>query len=74
MVQSLVHDGLIEIYQLRIWIKGISPMIWRHLLVKSDNTIADLHHSIQIAMGWDDEHLNQLLFGGNLMVYIMMEE
>jgi hypothetical protein len=54
----------VQIYQFRIWIKGISPMIWRRLLVKSNSTIADLHHSIQIAMGWDDEYLNQFIIRG----------
>lgn len=58
------QDVSAEIYQLRIWIKDISPMIWRRLLVKSNSTIADLHHSIQIAMGWDDEHLNQFIIRG----------
>lgn len=64
MVQSLVYDNSIEVYQLRIWIKGISPMIWRRLLVKSSSTIADLHYTIQIAMGWGDEHLNQFIIRG----------
>lgn len=39
-------------------------MIWRRLLVKSNSTISDLHYSIQIAMGWDDEHLNQFIIRG----------
>jgi len=61
---SVIHDDSVEIYQIRIWIKGISPMIWRRLLIKNNSTIADLHHSIQIAMGWDDEHLNQFIIRG----------
>jgi pRiA4b ORF-3-like protein len=32
------------IYQLKVVLLGISPMIWRRLLVRSDHTIADLHH------------------------------
>ncbi|MBP6951026.1 MAG: hypothetical protein KBC28_02260 [Alphaproteobacteria bacterium] len=36
-------------------------MIWRRLLVKNHSTITDLYYTIQIAMGWDDEHLNQQL-------------
>jgi Plasmid pRiA4b ORF-3-like protein len=35
---------------------GISPMIWRRLLLRSDHSIADLHYTIQIAMGWSDSH------------------
>ncbi len=33
-------------------------MIWRRLLVRSDSTIADLHYTLQIVMGWSDAHLN----------------
>jgi hypothetical protein len=29
-------------------------MIWRRLVVRSDNTIADLHYIIQIAFAWTD--------------------
>jgi hypothetical protein len=48
-----------KIYQLRISLVGISPMIWRRLLVHSDSSIADLHHFIQITMGWEDIHLHR---------------
>src|SRR6266511_1140745 len=34
-------------------------MIWQRLLVHSNNTIADLHHILQRAMGWIDAHLHQ---------------
>ena len=37
---------------------GISPMIWRRLLVRSDQTVADLHYALQLAFGWSDSHLN----------------
>jgi Plasmid pRiA4b ORF-3-like protein len=37
-----------------VWLCEISPRIWRRLLVRSDSTSADLHHTLQIAMGWDD--------------------
>ena len=48
----------VEIYRLHVWIRRISPMIWRRLLVRSDSTITDLHYTLQIAFGWSDEHLN----------------
>jgi len=41
----------VEIYQLHVWIRQISPMIWRRLLVRSDSSIADLHYTLQIAFG-----------------------
>ena len=46
------------VYRLHVWIRQISPMIWRRLLVRSDSTIADLHYALQIAFGWSDAHLN----------------
>jgi hypothetical protein len=48
-----------QIYQLRAVLRGISPLIWRRLLVRSDSTVARLHEVLQIAFGWDDEHLNR---------------
>jgi len=46
------------IYQLKVVLVGISPMIWRRLLVSGSHTLADLHYTLQIAMGWSDDHLN----------------
>jgi hypothetical protein len=54
----------VEVYQLRIWIRKISPQIWRRLLVRSDSTIAELHEVLQVAFGWSDEHLHQFLIRG----------
>jgi len=39
-------------------------MIWRRLLLRSNQTIADLHYSIQIAMGWSDSHLHRFHIHG----------
>lgn len=54
----------VEVYQLRIWIRKISPQIWRRLLVRSDSTIAELHETLQVAFDWSDEHLHQFLIRG----------
>ena len=53
-----------KVYQLRIRLKGISPMIWRRILVRDDSTIADLHHIIQIVMEWEDDYLHQFIIHG----------
>ena len=59
-----------HVYQLKVWLQGISPMVWRRLLVRSDSTIADLHYTIQIAMGWSDVHLNRFhIHGQDFGVY-----
>jgi Plasmid pRiA4b ORF-3-like protein len=54
----------VAVYQLHVWLRGISPMIWRRLLVRSDTTIAELHDVLQIAMGWADEHLHRFVIHG----------
>ena len=57
-------EQMVQVYQLRIWIRGISPQIWRRLLVRSDSTIADLHYILQIVMGWEGYHLHQFIIRG----------
>jgi hypothetical protein len=48
-------DG--EVLQFKIWLKGISPMIWRRVQVTATSTLRDLHGVFQVAMGWDGIHL-----------------
>jgi hypothetical protein len=57
-------EGGVIIYHLRVWLRGISPMIWRRLLVPGDHTLADLHDALQIAFGWSDEHLHRFALHG----------
>jgi len=52
------------VYQLRVVLRGISPLIWRRLLIRSDSSIADLHRTLQIAFGWSDEHLHRFVIHG----------
>ena len=52
------------VYQLRLVLRGVSPLIWRRLLVRSDSTMADLHASLQLVLGWSDEHLNRFVIHG----------
>jgi len=39
-------------------------MVWCRLLVRDTTTIAELHAIIQLAFGWSDDHLHQLLIYG----------
>lgn len=57
-------SALPSVYQLRVWLLGVSPMVWRRLLVCGDSTIEDLHYTLQIAMGWSDTHLNRFRIHG----------
>ena len=52
------------IYQLRIVLCGVSPLVWRRLLVASDTNLAELHEILQRAFGWGDEHLHRFLIHG----------
>jgi Plasmid pRiA4b ORF-3-like protein len=52
------------VYQLKVVLRGVSPMIWRRLLVRSDSTIADLHATLQLAMAWSEEHLHRFVIHG----------
>ena len=45
--------------QLKVWLLGISPMVWRRLVVLSACTLHELHGIIQVAMGWEGIHLYQ---------------
>src|SRR6266851_10100893 len=53
-----------SVYQLRVVLRAVSPLIWRRLLVRSDSTIADVHSTLQTAFGWTDEHLNRFVIHG----------
>jgi len=52
-------DAAPERYQFKIVLRHVSPMVWRRVVVPSVLTLADLHEVIQVAMGWDDEHLHR---------------
>lgn len=47
------------VLQFRITLFGISPTIWRRILVPAKYTFWDLHVAIQDSMGWLDYHLHQ---------------
>ena len=53
-----------DLYQLRVVVRNVSPLIWRRLLVRSDTSIAELHVVLQTAMGWSDTHLHRFRIHG----------
>lgn len=53
-----------SLLQLRISLRGVSPPVWRRLLIPERITVAQLHHVMQLAMGWTDEHLHQFIIRG----------
>jgi len=53
-----------SVYQLRVVLHGVSPLIWRRLLVPGDASVADVHAVLQIVFGWDGEHLHRFVIHG----------
>jgi hypothetical protein len=53
----------ITIYQLRVVLCGVSPLVWRRLLVESDTSIAELHEILQSAFDWSGENLHRFIHG-----------
>src|SRR5438067_4676538 len=52
------------VYQLRVVLRSVSPLIWPRLLVCGESTVADLHAVLQIAFGWSGEHLHRFVIQG----------
>jgi hypothetical protein len=46
------------VYQFKITLGGIEPVIWRRIQVPAEYSFWDLHVAIQDAMGWLDYHLH----------------
>jgi hypothetical protein len=53
-----------KIYQFKITLKEISPVIWRRIQVPAWYNFWDLHVAIQDAMGWTDSHLHHFEIKG----------
>jgi hypothetical protein len=45
------------VLQVKVWLVGISPMVWRRVLVQASFTLRELHGVIQVTMGWEGIHL-----------------
>jgi hypothetical protein len=51
--------GAEAIFQVKVWLIGISPMVWRRVLVPAEVTLRELHGVIQVVMGREGVHLYQ---------------
>jgi len=51
-------------YLLKVKLSEVRPPIWRRLRVAADLTLRDLHHVLQIALGWTDSHLHEFEIRG----------
>ena len=53
-----------NIYQFRVVVQGISPLIWRRILIRSDMSLATLHTTLQLVFAWSDVHLHSFRIHG----------
>src|SRR5579863_5933165 len=51
------------IYQCKVALIGITPLIWRRVQVTGDYTLAQLHRVLQVVMGWENYHLYMFRIG-----------
>ena len=63
-MNAVKQPATVNVYQLRVSLREVTPMVWRRLLVTSDTTIAQLHAVLQTVMGWEDLHLHQFRIHG----------
>ncbi|NUA31298.1 plasmid pRiA4b ORF-3 family protein [Cupriavidus basilensis] len=61
---SVDPQPAVSVLPLRISLRGLSPPVWRWVLVAEYLTLAQLHNVIQVVMGWTDEHLHQFSIRG----------
>ncbi len=51
------------LYQLKVTLRDIHPLIWRRIQLWEDATLAQLHRILQIVVGWEDYHLHDFVIG-----------
>lgn len=52
------------VYQLRVVLAEVSPLIWRRLQVTGATTLARLHEVLQTAFGWEGDYLHEFTVHG----------
>jgi hypothetical protein len=48
---------------MRVELLGISPLIWRRIVVSNQSTLASLHKYLQWVFGWQDTHAHEFRVG-----------
>jgi hypothetical protein len=51
-----------EIFVFHVRLAEVTPVIWRRLEIRAEQTFWALHCAIQDAMPWDDKHLHEFRF------------
>ena len=59
MVNHMRNKTPDTVFQLKLTLLGVTPPIWRRLMVSADFTLARLHTVLQLSMDWKDSHLHE---------------
>ena len=52
-----------KLYELRVELEDIEPLIWRRILVPGSIKLPKLHDLLQLVMGWSDSHMHSFEVG-----------
>lgn len=53
-----------KIFELSVVLQHLDPPVRRQVQVPGEITLAELHRVLQVAMGWDDDHLHEFDVAG----------
>ena len=53
-----------SIYQIKVTLQDVSLPIWRRVQIDSTSSLEDCHSALQIAMGWENNHLHEFVKDG----------
>lgn len=56
---------MVKTLQFKITLPGTSPLVWRRFMVAGNIMFYDLHLTIQVVMGWENDHLYQFIYDKN---------
>jgi hypothetical protein len=51
------------IYQVKVELQEIEPLIWRRLQIPADLFLHDFHKVLQTTMGWENQHMHVFIKG-----------
>ena len=50
-------------FELDVTLRQVKPAVWRRLRVSASLSLRELHHVLQITLGWEDKHLHEFRIG-----------
>jgi hypothetical protein len=61
IIEPTVTNASAPIYHLKVVLNETKPIIWRRLQVPGNANLGWLHAVLQVAMGWTNSHLHQIM-------------